>query len=318
MTEYSFPVVDEPLSADQWGSVTRGIGDGILDEGDGPYRVSNKSNANNTVDITTGTSGFAHAIVGGFYHKIDADVTLSIPAVSSTTEYTIALQYDPTRTDLPVKLDVFTGELDMSQGRKYLVLYTATRAPDTLLSDVSFVSTRPRVSPTVVYGSSSRMPPASSVLWGTLALVHNDINEDTFQIYFADVSGWKLIYGQDEKFEWEDIPDYGAWTSPVAGGYKRAIGRRGKTRKLRGRVALTSGTFVPGREYQGLLGATSNALGPGDRPAHTSAFTTVCGGFPGGVPVFARVELGGSGDVRAWVSAATGWVSIDGVEWEVA
>lgn len=319
MTEYSFPVVDEPLGASQWGSVTRGIGDGILDEGDSPYQITNKSNTNNTVDITVGSGGFAHAIVGGFYHKIDADMTLSIPAVAETTKYTIALQYDPLREELPVKLDVFTGTLDTTQGKKYLVLYEMTRQPNQLLSDVPALSVRPRVSPTVIYGSTARMPAANTVMWGTLALVHNDPTKPELEMYMSITTQWLPIYSQTELFEWQEFPDHGAWTSPVEGGFRRAVGRRGKARKLRGRLQLTSGVFEPGRQYNGVLGATSGALPVQDRPARTVAFTTVCGNNnTQGIPVFARVEMTPGGDCHLWVSAPTGWVSLDGVEWEVA
>ena len=38
MAEESFPVVEQPMSADQWQSVTLGIGNGILDEGGFPYK----------------------------------------------------------------------------------------------------------------------------------------------------------------------------------------------------------------------------------------------------------------------------------------
>ncbi|MCW1250722.1 hypothetical protein ODZ83_11190, partial [Acaricomes phytoseiuli] len=78
-------------------------------------------------------TGYAHAILRGFYHRIDAPVLLDLPPVAATTTYTIALQYDPTRAQAPVKLGVFTS-VDQSGGKAYIVLHTVTRQPSQLLT----------------------------------------------------------------------------------------------------------------------------------------------------------------------------------------
>src|SRR5699024_9148291 len=177
MTETSFPVVEEPLTADQWSAVTLGIGSGILDTGGGPYFLANFSNVSNTVDVTVSQDGYAQAIVAGFYHKMDADVTLSIPAVSSPTTYHIALQYDPLRAARPVQLGAFTG-LDRTQGKQYVVLHEIDREPDQLLTEATRRWVRPRVVPTIMVSRPRELPPASSVLWGTVGICHGgSINE---------------------------------------------------------------------------------------------------------------------------------------------
>lgn len=316
MTEYSFPVVNEPLSAAQWGAVTRGIGSGVLDNGDGPYVLANISNANNTVDITASTGEFAQAIVAGFYHRIDADVTLSIPAVTAPTTYYIALQFDPLRTTTPVQLGVFTS-LDESQGKEYLVLHEIDREPNQLLSDAAHRWVRPRVAPTIVVSRKRELPPAESVLWGTVAVCHNDnIATGESELWMSFTTEWKRIYDQSGRFEWEELGDNPAWQSPVGGNsYKWAIGRRGAVRKMRGRFALVSGPFQPGVAYNFPL--LAGVLPASDKPSHTQAFTTVCGITAGKLPL-ARFEISSVGDITMWVSETANWASLDGVEWEVA
>lgn len=169
MAEQSFPVIEKPLTDDQWKSVTLGIGDGILDEGGTPYRVTVSNQTDQATVQTDSAKGYAHAILRGFYHRIDAPVALSVPAVSARTTYTIALQYDPTRSALPVKLGVFTGSLDRSNSKAYLVLATIVRDPSQLISDAKLTLGRQMISPRIQVDTEENLPDASTVLWGTQA-----------------------------------------------------------------------------------------------------------------------------------------------------
>lgn len=316
MAEQSFPIVEQPLSADQWRSVTLGIGNGVLDEGGSPFRLTQITNASNTVRVNpeTGT-GYAHAILRGFYYKIDEAKTLSIPAVTSATTYWIALQYAPVRAEekqAPIILDVFTS-LDRSQGKDYLVLHRIERRPDQLLTDAVFTKMDQKVSPSLTVDSHEAMPDAAEVLWGTKVLV-----TDTADEYRAGgtVGSPRWVATSNRRFVWDQKANSGTYTSPppTGGGYTRALGRRGNDRRLRGTVALTSGNdFQPGQQYN----IMSTGIPAEDAPAATQRFSTPIGGVTTtGDARVARVEVAPDGSVYAWVSTRTSWIGLDGCEWE--
>lgn len=329
MAEESFPSPEKPMGDDQWSSVTRGIGNGILDKGGFPYNLVNFDNVSNTVELTRATledEPYSAAILEGFYHKLDENLTLSIPPVSSRTTYYVALQYDPVRAEeggLPVVAGVWT-KFDYTSGKNYLPLWNITRNANELLSAATVRMLRPRVAPTLVFASEDHLPLAHKTLWGTIAYIHNGRHSDNAKIMMAlntNASGnddegawfWKTIYdpnADDFTYEWANRGDTGTYISP-SHGYDRAIGRRGKRRKFRGRVARANGSaFNPGSTYQ----IWSGDLPASDKPASTQSFVTVCGNNN---PTFARVELSGDGSVTARVSAKTYWIGLDGIEWEV-
>lgn len=317
--EFSYPVEEEPMPAKDWSSVTLGIGSGVLDEGGAPYRLINVNNASNTVTVAIDSiTKYSHAILRGFYHKITANQVLDIPAVTSTTTYRIALQYDPERNSagqLPVILGVFTS-LDYTGGKDYHVLHTIVRQPNQLLTDAVRTKTDVKVTPQLLVDEYASLPPADSVLYGTTVLVRLP-----FEVLYQSrgdpgARTWRKLteYNNlpaDERFDWTLRGSTATYVSPVAGGYTRALGRRGKQRKLRGRVSLASGNdMTPGNTYS----PWSGTLDTDDRPSQACSFTTtVAGSSPVG---FARVEIGSDGSVTAWVSKAAAWLSFDGVEWE--
>lgn len=330
MAEESFPIVDNPMSAAQWSAVTRGIGNGVLDEGGFPYRLIFKSDANATNQgiircPTVEGKKYGQAIVDGFYHKYDSDLVLDFPAVTKETTYYVVLECVPTRAadgQPPVQAKVVTS-LDYTQNKNYVHLYDVTRQPNQLLTDATVRMVRPRVAPVMVFTSTADMPVASKTLWGTLAIVHNGRANDDTALYMSmtgddeeSVNGWfwKRVYDPNANgFVWDQKGDSGTYTSPAGEGFKRAIGRRQKRRKLRGRVGLISGNdFVKDGEYR----VFGTGVGSGDTPERVQAFTTTVGGVSGGIG-FARVEVRPDGDVVAWPSKNTAWISIDGIEWEV-
>ena len=206
MAEESFPVVEQPMSADQWQSVTLGIGNGILDEGGFPYKLKGLNNSTNTGVLQAASrqdgTKFSAAVLNGFYHRLDEDMTLKFPAVTSATTYRVVLEYDPARSDMPVKVKV-VASLDSSGGKNYLHLYDVERKPNQLLTDAVVTMRRPRVAPVQVYASESDMPDAQHVLWGTIALIHNGRSHGTGVLKMA-ITGddaestngwfWKTIY----------------------------------------------------------------------------------------------------------------------------
>ena len=167
------------------------------------------------------------------------------------------------------------------------------------------------------------MPLAQKTLWGTLAIVHNGRNSDNSAIFMSmnsDPSGedaddewfWKKIYDPaDGRFIWSTRSDTGTYRSPTHG-FTRAIGRRGKTRRFRGRVELVSGNPFRASNMDGYQ-IWSGSLADGDAPAETQRFIVAGGGSSA---QHAAVEISHTGSVTAWVGRDMYWISLDGIEWE--
>lgn len=310
MAEESFPVIEKPLSAEQWRSVTLGIGSGVLDEGGFPYSLANISNQDNTVQVTvSSTQGYAHAIVHGFYHKIDAPVTLSVPAVSSPTTYYIALQYDPLREELPVKLDAYTS-LDRSQGKQYVVLHEIDREPDQLLTDAVRRFVRPRVAPTIIVSRPRELPDPSTVLWGTTAVIHGGypgIADLRMAIGSTDDGPreWKSIFSPP----WEPLPDTTSAIQNPTSGVGKAIQRIGQQRKIVGRIARADGRVYTAASSAGYRVVS---LEPKDRPRGFQRFTVRGSGKVTGYVDVSRVDS----EVRLFITeGSTGWVDLGIIEY---
>lgn len=169
MAEESFPRLNEPMDDRQWSSVTKGIGDGVLDERGDPYKLVDLSNVSNAGTITVDKiTGYNHAILRGFYHRMDTPIPVSLPPVASETTYSIVLRYDPKDTKMPVKLVVLTS-LPRTSGLEYLVLWTVTRKPNQLLTDATIKKYRPTISPVIQVDYPESLPPYQPSLFGTRA-----------------------------------------------------------------------------------------------------------------------------------------------------
>lgn len=167
MAEQSFPMIEKPMTDDQWKSVTLGIGDGILDGGGNPYKITLSNQTDQATIGLDSKTGYNHAILKGFYHKMDQEIALAAPAVTAKTTYTVALQYDPTRQDMPVKLGIFKGNLDRSSGKEYLVLWAIVRSPNQLLSDATLTEIRAHVTPVMQVNRFQDLPEPATVLYGS-------------------------------------------------------------------------------------------------------------------------------------------------------
>ena len=175
MAESSFPVLEQPLTDQQWGQVIEGLGSGILARGSEPYGIPSGGidNAANTFRIggRSPATGDGRAVVSGFLHRYDADEIFSCPAVSSTTTYFFGLTYDPTRhaeAGGPVSLTVTTSR-PSGGGKVYLPISRITRRANELLSDATIVDERAFVAPQITVKGSGALPPAGSVLTYTVA-----------------------------------------------------------------------------------------------------------------------------------------------------
>lgn len=177
MSEISFPVVNKPLSEDQWKTIAMGFGQGVIDRGGWPYLLTARDNVTNEVEIGVDQgTGRNEAILGGFVHRIDHAQRLPVPAVTTTTTYEVGLIYDPLNHGTeagPVRLSVWTAPADYSQGKLYLVLYRITRSPNQVLTDAAVQEWRQRISTQIAVSNQADLPLAETVLVDTVALVRN-------------------------------------------------------------------------------------------------------------------------------------------------
>lgn len=174
MAEYSYPMLEQPLLMDQWRSVTLGIGSGVFDEGGGPYAISLDNVTNSATIRVDNRLGYAHAIVSGFYHKLDAPMKVNLPAVTKLTTYTIALCYEPLNTAKPVSLKVVTGALDETAGKEWLVLHKVTRQPNQLLTDAKVQTVKASIAPLINVRNFDDLPSPSEVLVSAMAFVSSE------------------------------------------------------------------------------------------------------------------------------------------------
>lgn len=209
MAESSFPVLEQPLSDQQWGQVTLGFGSGVLGGAAGNYALVGVNNATNTAQLSAG-GGMSQAIVSGFYHRIDANHTISLPAISSgTVTYHVGLTYDPLKHAAPsgpVSITVTTSKPSGS-GKVYLPLYEVPRLPNELLTD-AIAKARVRrvlISPTLSVASIEELPDPATMMQGTLCQTSNlnmlwrvsgdrwvPLNTSEIQAPW-DMNGWRIV-----------------------------------------------------------------------------------------------------------------------------
>lgn len=242
MAEESFPMRDEPMTDEQWKQVTLGIGNGVLNEGGDPYRLTNINNATNqvTVNVST-TTGLAQAIVAGFYHRIDAPVVLDVPAVTKATNYWIVLEYSPLRlesSEPPVQLKVIKDGLDFSQGKQYLTLHRFYRRPNELLTDANYRAVKPRVAPLLQVRDFSELPEPGEVLRGTVAVIHGDFPD--IRIAKAD-PGKPVAWVSVLSGAWETVGDRANTVNLTTA--PKQLKRVGTERRMRGQF------YRPDRAY---------------------------------------------------------------------
>lgn len=264
MAEESYPVVEQPVSAAQWSTMAQAGGDGIIDRGNWPFWPGAVSSANNTVTIkpsryksksgpSSGTQA-GEAVLSGFYYRMTTDMVLTIPAVTTDTTYWVALQYDPLRGSSaggPIKLGVFKGALDRTQGKTYLVLWSVARKNNQTLQDAWGAASqqyRPRVSPQLTVSAVEHLPSETETLVDTCAFIR-----DTGATWRAEADGSGGIkWVRSENTRTLDFYRMGGWD--VSGSATDGIifqhTREGKT-SFHAEFMLTRlvGDFIVGREW---------------------------------------------------------------------
>lgn len=315
MAETSFPIKNQPMSDEQWKLVTLGIGNGVLNEGGDPYRLTNVDNATNTVTVNVSTStGLAQAIVAGFYHRMDAPAVLDVPAVTTTTDYWIVLEYSPARLEElepPVQLKVVTS-LDTSQGRQYLVLHKIYRRPNQLLTDAARRSVRPRIAPLLQVADESELPEPDTVLRGTVAVVHGELPD--IKIAKAPV-GQSLAWVSVLAGEWRDVGDRSnAISFP---GSPKQIKRTGRTRSIRGQFTRTGGAAYTTTSSGYLVATLSDEALP--KRGMRFPVVPVHHGTGNGADADAYVAVSAdNGEIRLYLTRGTcGRIDLGQITWDV-
>lgn len=280
MAQTSFPVVEQPLTDQQWGQVTVGMGSGILSVSQLQYSLGTISNANNTLEILSG-GGQGQAIVAGFYHRIDSPVTLSVPAVTSTRTYFVGLTYDPTKHGAatgPVSLTVTTSRPSGS-GKVYLPLYEVTRAANQLLTDAAIVNRRIYVSPHLTVQNKE-----SLTTEGVLTTSHVTVLDEGIDYRLNDDGSWSVVNGATVT----SMTPTAFWTARSAAG--GAVITRTRGGRLLASLAVTmirkSTSFTQGTGWinHGSLLPASLRTGSVGNYFYDS-------GLLGGVPMDIRIDM---------------------------
>lgn len=229
--QVSFPKVNAPLTAEEWASVTLGIGNGTLDEGTGNYRVTFDDALDQCIISPPAGSGYAHAIVAGFYHHLYRAVRVSLPPVTKKTTYIVTLTFDPAKADsTPVSIGAYTNALDNTGGKKHVVLVEVDREPSQVLSQAKKRFYSQRIAPMIDMQEAVSLPPANQQVFGTMAYVNKER-----ALYRAslvngqDGAKWAHVLGTTSVSPlgmpgWEKSDrspnQYGFWATPVPEGFK--------------------------------------------------------------------------------------------------
>lgn len=229
--QVSFPKVNAPLTAEEWASVTLGIGNGTLDEGTGNYRVTFDDALDQCIISPPAGSGYAHAIVAGFYHHLYRAVRVSLPPVTKKTTYIVTLTFDPAKAEsTPVSIGAYTNALDNTGGKKHVVLVEVDREPSQVLSQAKKRFYSQRIAPMIDMQEAVSLPPANQQVFGTMAYVNKER-----ALYRAslvngeDGAKWAHVLGTTSVAPlsmpgWDKSDrspnQYGFWATPVPEGFK--------------------------------------------------------------------------------------------------
>lgn len=328
--EYSFPIPDYPVNQEQFQLLGISGGNGVIDRGEASYWLkgwgsSAETNQRNSMRLTVGrNTGKAEAVVAGFYHVLEEDLTVELPGVTSTTTYYVCLTYDPRDQEEgrgPISIQVYDSEPPTSFGRVSVVLWTVTRKPNQLLTDADIQRHRQRVSPPIYVHSEDQLPDVRTVLWGSIAFVAK--TSDIMRALPRDENDPSPNAGDGK---WESLlappfsnpGDTGAYEW-VGHGYRRGYRRVGDVLEFRGRIKRTSTSnpkFAPGGGDHLLGYQLYNMANEDDWPEQEQRFVTASSSLIGqklciitaatngviyGMPVLGEVDWMGLDGVRVVV-----------------
>ena len=249
MAEYSFPILEKPLSDLQWQQVTQGFGSGVISVDSEPYGIpaGGIDNAKNQVKLAgRGTNGEGRAVVSGFFHRYDEDILLTVPAVTATTTYHLGLTYDPTQhaaTNGPVKVTLTTTR-PSGMGKVYLPIYTITRRANELLTDATIQDQRAFISPTIAVQGEKALPPKESTIRYTVAtdwLTGAQWQMDRYGVWKQIQPAAPTVVQTSSSTGWADQSGSGVVVTPLPGGKTHYSWDAG--------IVRTGGGFTLGAEY---------------------------------------------------------------------
>lgn len=318
--EYSFPVPNYPMDQKQFQLLSLVNGNGIIDRGDYPYWLEGwgtdaETNQKNSLRLRVGQKhNRAEAEVAGYFHVLNEDKTVLLPAVSSTTTYRVCLTYDSRQDDDrvgPVSVQVYTTEPPTTFDRINVTLYAVTREPNQLLTDAKVERFRPRTVAPIAVLRREHLPDPANVLFGSVAYIYgeNDIviargasteegGPTRWDSMFApDIS----LRGDSANYEWEGTGDPFRST------------RVGTLVVLEGRIARAGGTQFYASNSDGYHIRT---LPEGHRPRYSKRFITKADGF-NDTRRDVVINIGSDGVVRAYPRQDCSWVSVDGIVYTV-
>lgn len=317
--EYSFPIPGQPLSDNQFQLLSLTSGNGIVDRGDYPYWLTGwpttaETNAKNSMVLKAGGKGKAEGIVAGFYHVLTGDLTVNLPAVSTTTKYRVCLTYDPRENDPtkgPVSVQVYTTEPPSTFNRVSVVLYAVTRKPNQLLTDATVERFRPRLVAPIAVLQRSHLPSPSSVLFGSLAFIYGE-NDIVIARGASNEEGGPTRWDSLLDPEWTDLGDnnYYGWAGH---GYKRGYRQVGSTVQLRGHIKrIDNSSFLRGGGSN-TAGYAVLTLPSRLAPKQEQRFISATNNYSGNL--LAVITVATDGNVyAATVLGDAVWISIDGIQ----
>lgn len=242
--EFSYPVVHQPMDDEMWQYVTLGVGSGLLDVGGQPYWLRDLSDVTDTGKLTVSkTTGTAQAILRGFYHRLNQDMTLKYPPVSSKTVYHTVLEYDPLRHKEPggpIRVRVLTS-LDWSGGKHYLPLWDVERNPSQLISKAKVTQRRPKIAPTTHVDRPEHLPDPRTQLWGAQCYVRygDQMGETFIASGESEETGGPTRWDSLDNPPWKNITLAPAYTAAVPVQHRISRG----CIELRGLVRRNNGYF---------------------------------------------------------------------------
>lgn len=237
MAETSFPLTGADLKDDQWAQAVGASGSGVLDDWGNPYALT--INTNDTITLRPSTSGAARAVVNGFGHRMDSTKSLSLPAVSSKTQYNVGLLYDPKNAALPVSAVVLKGAtVPLSDGQVFCPLYTFIRSAGQTLAAATLLTVKPRIQPQLLMASSEALLATSPLLflYGT-------------EVECTDLGRSYRAAGSTTSPRWEPSSTQGTWqgtrdTQTLKSGVRTALGLfAAKVARNADWMTMSSGAF---------------------------------------------------------------------------
>ena len=174
--EYSFPIVGQGISSDQYRQTNLGTGNGILHRFPETYYLDRHPTAAETnqrnslilkVTRHNEPGAVAEAIINGFFHRMTEDIEIPMPPVLSPTDVYVTLTYDPREEESetgPISVQTHNGSLPTTHGREHIIIAKPRMRPNQLLSNTPLDRQRQYSSPVVYVPNHTTIPNPSDFL----------------------------------------------------------------------------------------------------------------------------------------------------------